>query len=71
MAKIAKDARIRFMAFGGSGVGDVAIQLDKLVLRLGGEDDGEAHTPQACSAASRARTVCALTARDGSAATAS
>lgn len=51
--------------------GNIAVQLDELIVRLGREDDPGTHTLPACSAASRARTVCAVTAREGSATTAS
>jgi hypothetical protein len=51
--------------------GDIAVQLDKLIFRLGREDDAETHTLPACSAASRARTFLTVTAREGSATTAS
>ena len=45
--------------------------LGELIFRLGREDDTGTHTLPACSAASRARTLCAVMAREGSATTAS
>jgi len=63
--------RVARRDFGRPRGGDIAVQLGELIFRLGREDDAGIHTLPACSAASRARTLCAVTAREGSATTAS
>src|SRR5271157_5153944 len=63
--------RVARRDFGRPRGGDIAVQLGELIFRLGREDDAGTHTLPACSAASRARTLCAVTAREGSATTAS
>ncbi len=63
--------RVARRDFGRPRGGDIAVQLGELIFRLGREDDAGTHTLPACSAASRARTLCTVTAREGSATTAS
>src|ERR1700758_4100773 len=63
--------RVARRDFGRRRGGDIAVQLRELIFRLGREDDAGTHALPACSAASRARTLCAVMAREGSATTAS